>query len=399
MSIEQHKIIHLPKELWQNVPIPMRYTTEEYFDVKIEKADNSFRADFVKTKLKEPISHYPEEYDFPDKLYQEHWAKAYAWGIVEENEGKQELLACIETCPEDWSNRLMVTELWVHEKLRRKGIGHALMAVAKQQANLEHRRAIILETQSCNVPAISFYLQEGFELIGFDSCCYSNRDIEKKEVRLNLGYFPRKNKVGKEDIIIREETEEEYHEVEEVALRAFWNKYHLGCNEHLLVHKIRKSDKYMSQISRIAEVNGEIVGVICYTKALLQKDDKEKEILTFGPLCVLPEWQGCGIGGVLLERTLELAKREGFEGAVIFGEPDYYPLHGFQTCDNFGITTIDGKNFDAFLGIELVEGGLSEFGGRFIEPEVFEELSEEENEEFTKHFRTPEKQKFPGQWD
>jgi GNAT superfamily N-acetyltransferase len=207
MSTEQYKIIHLPKEQWKNVPIPMRYTTEEYFDVKIEKVNNSFHVDFIRTKLKEPISHYPEEYDFPDKLYQEHWEKAYAWGVVEENEGKQELAACIETCPEEWSNRLMVTELWVHEKLRRKGIGHALMAVAKQQANLEHRRAIILETQSCNVSAISFYLQEGFELIGFDSCCYSNRDIDKKEVRLDLGYFPRKNKVKKEDIIIREETE------------------------------------------------------------------------------------------------------------------------------------------------------------------------------------------------
>lgn len=70
----------------------------------------------------EPISHYPEEYDFPDKLYQEHWQKAYAWGIVEEIECALELVACIETCPEDWSNRLMVTELWVHEKLGEKAL-------------------------------------------------------------------------------------------------------------------------------------------------------------------------------------------------------------------------------------------------------------------------------------
>ncbi len=211
MDLEQYKIIHLPKEQWKNVPIPMRYTTEQYYDVKIQRDSGCFHIDLRKEKLTNPISHYPEEYDFPDKLYQEHWEKAYAWGIVEEIEGKQELAACIETCPEDWSNRLMVTELWVHEKLRRKGIGHALMEIAKQQANLEHRRAIILETQSCNVPAISFYLKEGFELIGFDSCCYSNNDIDRKEVRLDMGYFPRKNKLDKDDIIIREETQEEYH--------------------------------------------------------------------------------------------------------------------------------------------------------------------------------------------
>ena len=190
MDTEQYKIVHLPKEQWKNVPIPMRYTTEEYYDVRIEKKGTGFCIDCKKKKLSVPITHYPEEYDFPDKLYQDHWEKACAWGVTEEIDGRQELLACIETCPEEWSNRLMVTELWVHEKLRRKGIGHALMKIAKEQAGSEHRRAIILETQSCNVPAISFYLQEGFELIGFDSCCYSNRDIDRKEVRLDLGYFP-----------------------------------------------------------------------------------------------------------------------------------------------------------------------------------------------------------------
>ena len=56
-------------------------------------------------------------------------------------------------------------------------------------------------------------------------------------------------------------------------------------------------------------------------------------------------------------------------------------------------------NFVAFFGIELTMGGLAEFGGRFIEPKVFEELSEEENEELTKSFNTPAKQKFPCQWD
>ncbi|MDE7273902.1 MAG: hypothetical protein K2N95_12710 [Lachnospiraceae bacterium] len=51
------------------------------------------------------------------------------------------------------------------------------------------------------------------------------------------------------------------------------------------------------------------------------------------------------------------------------------------------------------MGIELVDGALSEFGGQFIEPEVFEDLSEEENEVFTAKFDAPAKQKYPCQWD
>lgn len=178
-----YDIVLLPKEKWQGTIIPMRYTTTEYYDVVIRRMPNGFDVKLEKKIFEEPVSHYPEEYDFPDKLYQEHWEKAKAWGVVK----GQEMVACIETCPEEWSNRLMVTELWVHEDYRRQGIAHALMELAREQARLERRRALILETQSCNVGAIAFYLQEGFTLIGFDSCCYQNRDLERKEVRLNLG--------------------------------------------------------------------------------------------------------------------------------------------------------------------------------------------------------------------
>ncbi len=189
----EHKIIPLPKEQWEGTAIPMRYTTDEYYDFQIEKSgDNKvFQIKLLKREADPPISHYPEEYDFPDKLYQPYWEKASAWGIVGEKDSEMELLACIETCPEEWSNRLIVTELWVHEDLRRKGIAHRLMAIAKEQAKSENRRAIILETQSCNVGAISFYLKEGFEMIGFDSCCYSNSDIQRKEVRINMGFLLR----------------------------------------------------------------------------------------------------------------------------------------------------------------------------------------------------------------
>lgn len=189
MNIKDYEIIPLPKEEWEGTIIPMRYTTEEYYDVNICPKNDGFDIQIHKSRFETPVSHFPEEYDFPDKLYQAHWEKAMAWGIAEEKDGNPKLLACIEVCPEEWSNRLMVTELWVHEELRRQGIGHRLMAIAKERALAEHRRVLILETQSCNVGAISFYLQEGFELIGLDSCCYSNRDLERKEVRFNMGYF------------------------------------------------------------------------------------------------------------------------------------------------------------------------------------------------------------------
>ncbi|MCI9455791.1 MAG: GNAT family N-acetyltransferase [Oscillospiraceae bacterium] len=184
---DRNEIIALPKEKWKGAVIPLVTRSDSYYDLEIQPLDSSgCTISLTRKQAEEEIVHTPEEYDFPDSLYQEHWENAEAFGIVSEN---GDLLACIEVCPEEWSNRLMVTELWVSDGLRRQGIGKRLMDKAKEIAANQNRRAVILETQSCNTNAIGFYLHEGFELIGFDTCCYTNNDIGRREVRINLGYF------------------------------------------------------------------------------------------------------------------------------------------------------------------------------------------------------------------
>ena len=181
------EIIFLPKEQWKGTEIPLTTRNDSYYDVKISPLDqNGCTISLVRKTAEEEIVHTPEEYDFPDKLYQDYWENAEAYGI---DGGDGKLLACIEVCPEEWSNWLLVTELWVSEALRGKGIGKRLMDKAKEVAVRQKRRAIILETQSCNPKAIGFYLHQGFELIGLDTCCYTNDDIGRREVRINLGYF------------------------------------------------------------------------------------------------------------------------------------------------------------------------------------------------------------------
>ena len=194
-----YEIISLPKEEWKGTHIYLKYTSAEYYDLEVTESREFFQVNMVKKQFEKPVTHSPEEYDFPDSLYQDHWENAQAYGIVDESSGKKELLACIELCPEEWSNRLIVTELWVSDNLQRQGIGTALMNLAKEQARIQKRRAIILETQSCNVRAIDFYRKQGFQLIGFDSCCYTNIDIERHEIRFDFGYFLHKNSGRFED--------------------------------------------------------------------------------------------------------------------------------------------------------------------------------------------------------
>lgn len=46
---------------------------------------------------------------------------------------------------------------------------------------------VVLETQTCNTNAISFYKKNGFEIIGFDLYAYSNEDLDRHEVRIEMG--------------------------------------------------------------------------------------------------------------------------------------------------------------------------------------------------------------------
>lgn len=201
-----------------------------------------------------------------------------------------------------------------------------------------------------------------------------------------------------ENITIRQEREEDWFETEYMTKKAFWNLHVPGCNEHYLVHVLRSSDDYIPEISRVAEIDGKIVGTIMYSNAYVLDGEKRTDVITFGPLCIDPEYQKRGIGGELLEKTMQLAREQGYQAIIIFGEPEYYPRHGFKTCDHYNITTNDGKNFDAFMGIELVPGGLNGVRGKFYESKAFEDCESDKAEDYDKQFPYMQKLKLPGHW-
>ena len=199
-------------------------------------------------------------------------------------------------------------------------------------------------------------------------------------------------------LIIRPETPADYHAAEHVTQKAFWNLHNPGCNEHYLVHKLRTDPAYLPELSRVAELDGAVVGTIMYSRAHVVAGDVTRDVLIFGPLAVDPAFQKTGIGAQLMQTTFQLARDAGHKAIIIFGEPGYYPRFGFVPCDRFGITTADGQNFDAFMALELVPGALAGVHGAFHYAPVFEDLPDAEVDEFSKRFPPLEKLRLPGQW-
>jgi len=171
----------LPVSEYRHYELRFTYQTEGHYRVTRTVSEDEVHFRLTRERFDEP-----REKRFTDKLYADHLASPEAYGWFE----GEEWAGVLEINHETWSNRLRISELLVFEKFRRQGIAMRLIAYAKERARDLGARQIVLETQTCNLPAIGFYLAAGFTPIGLDTSYYKNDDIERGEVRIELGLLP-----------------------------------------------------------------------------------------------------------------------------------------------------------------------------------------------------------------
>ena len=169
--------------------------------------------------------------------------------------------------------------------------------------------------------------------------------------------------------------------------------YMPGCFEHYLVHIMRGHEDFIPELDFVIESDGEVIGNIMYTKSrLVGEDEREKNILTFGPVCILPKYQRKGYGKMLMEYSFEKAINLGYDSIVIFGSPSNYVGLGFKSCKKYNIC-LEGDVFPtAMLVKELVPGALKE---REIKWKYFDspvmQINEAKAREFDERFEKKEK--------
>lgn len=116
--------------------------------------------------------------------------------MVAEHEGR--LVAILEVEAETWRNTALVWALFVDKAWRGQGVGAKLLREAEKWAKRKRFRAMVLETQTNNMPAIRFYQKHGYAIAGFDRYFYSNRDVENKEVALFMYKVLQETESGKQ---------------------------------------------------------------------------------------------------------------------------------------------------------------------------------------------------------
>lgn len=160
------------------------------------------------------------------------------------------------------------------------------------------------------------------------------------------------------NIIVRQETEQDYKITENIVKNAFENAEHSDNKEHVLVARLRKSDVFIPELSLIAENNSEILGHIMLTKLSINNNTNKYGSLALAPVSVLPEYQNKGIGSRLIAESIKIAKKLGYKSIIVLGHEKYYPKFGFRPASKWGIKPPFEVKEEAFMALELEDYSL-----------------------------------------
>ena len=200
-----------------------------------------------------------------------------------------------------------------------------------------------------------------------------------------------------QNVIIRKEEQKDWEIVENITREAFYNLYVPGCVEHYLVHIMRKHEDFIPELDFVLERNGHVIGNIMYTKSrLIDENGIEKEILTFGPVSILPAYQRMGYGKMLLEHSFQAAMQLGYDVIVIFGSPGNYISRGFKSCKKYNVCMENGKYPAAMMVKELFPHALDGHKWIYHDSPVMA-ISEEEAERYDNTLEPLEKKQLPSQ--
>jgi putative acetyltransferase len=126
-------------------------------------------------------------------------------------------------------------------------------------------------------------------------------------------------------------------------------------------------------VSLVAVHAGAIVGHVLFSKLSLEVDGRPVSALALAPVAVAPAHQSMGIGAALIHAGHAKAKADGWEAAVVLGEPDYYRRFGY---DARAVAHIASPYAGEYLqGLEFVPGVLAGETGHMEYAPPFHDLA------------------------
>lgn len=124
----------------------------------------------------------------------------------------------------------------------------------------------------------------------------------------------------------RPEISNDVEAIYDLTKLAFTGKPYAGGDEQEVVDRLRRIGEL--SLSLVAEEGGMIVGQITFSQASIR--ETAGLWMALGPVSVLPQHQGKGIGGALIEEGIKRITEQAALGCILTGNPVYYRRFGFE---------------------------------------------------------------------
>lgn len=159
------------------------YTSTEKYMVTRTESQNDDRITFAlqRVALDTP---YVKRWNHDEDAPLEHYAACVKAGTSLGAFDGDQLVGLAIAEVQTWNSTLSIWELGVAESHQRRGIGRDLLRDAVTLAERHSLRALVVEVQNTNVPAIRFYRGVGFEFDGIDVSLYGNDELDRGEVAI-----------------------------------------------------------------------------------------------------------------------------------------------------------------------------------------------------------------------
>jgi len=126
-------------------------------------------------------------------------------------------------------------------------------------------------------------------------------------------------------MIIRDEEARDAPDIRKLVRDAFLLAEHSSGTEWKIVDALREARAL--SVSLVAELGRDLVGHVAISPVAI---GHAKGWFGLGPVAVLPQHQGTGIGSALVREALARLRLKGASGCVVLGDPAFYGKFGFS---------------------------------------------------------------------
>jgi len=251
----------------------------------------------------------------------------------QEKQDLYQLTECLDDQPQ-----ILIRSLWQEYE-------DATTPEAKIVKALDKLETILQHNQGINSPDFDyeFNLSYGEK--------YTNDSPLLKQIRAILDQETQEK--IKMNIHIRDENPSDIQSIFDLTQAAFATEEHSSHTEQFIVNALRNSNQLT--LSLVAACNIKIIGHIAFSP--VQISDGTTGWYGLGPISVLPEYQGQGIGSKLMHAGLEALKDLDAVGCVLLGDPQYYGRFGFKADSRLVLAGVPAEYFQILPFTEDVPTG------------------------------------------